>query len=381
MRIRFLALAVTGIVLCSMSSGSQAYVLNGPKWGVSQVPYYINPANLDVSPAAADAAIQSGLSAWSSQTNAGVSFYYMGQTNGSSLQNNGKNEIFFRNESNGSTIAVTYWWYDGSNRLVDADILFYDAAFTFFTGTSGCSGGVYIEDVVTHESGHALGLGHSAVSTATMAPSMGWCSMSNRTLDPDDIAGVEKLYPAGGGSTTTNTAPSVSISSPASNASFVDGTAITFSGSASDQQDGNLTAQITWSSSALGQLGIGGSVVAVLPVGTNVVTASVTDSGGLTTTKQITVTVTALSSTPPPSSSMALSASGYKVKGMQRASLSWQGATSTYVDIYRNGTRVMTVANSGSATDSINKKGSGSYTYQLCQAGTSTCSNTSQVVF
>ena len=31
--------------------------------------------------------------------------------------------------------------------MIDADIVFYDGSFAFFTGTSGCSGGYYIEDV------------------------------------------------------------------------------------------------------------------------------------------------------------------------------------------------------------------------------------------
>jgi hypothetical protein len=377
---------ITAVLMALVAGGAitRAYVSNGHTWGVRQVPYYVNPANNDVSQASAVAAIQAGAATWGSQSNAAFSFYYMGATNGTTVANNGKNEMFFRNDANGGVIATTYWWYDGTGHLVDADILFYDGGWTFYTGTSGCVDGVYIEDVAAHEFGHALGLGHSSVTTATMYPSITRCATDFRTLDADDIAGVEALYPSTGSTTNTaNTAPSVSISSPANNASFVDGTAVTFSGSASDQQDGNLTAQITWTSSALGQLGVGGSVVAVLPVGTNVVTASVTDRGGLTTTKQITVTVTAVvtTSTTPPASSLALSASGYKVKGMQRASLSWQGATSTYVDVYRNGSRVMTVANSGSATDAINKKGSGSYTYQLCEAGTSTCSNTTQVNF
>src|SRR5438477_1884002 len=147
---RRIALFSAALILVAIPS-SRAYVLEGPKWATNPVPYYVNPVNGDVTQAAAIAAIQSGASGWSMQTNANTSLYYMGQTNGTTLQMNGKNEIFFRNGSNGGVIAETYWWADSNNHMVDADIVFYDATYTFFTGTSGCSGGFYIEDVVTHE--------------------------------------------------------------------------------------------------------------------------------------------------------------------------------------------------------------------------------------
>src|SRR3954453_7794074 len=100
----------------------------------------------------------------------------------------------FRNASSGSAIATTYTWFSGS-QMIDADIVFWDAGFQFFTGSSGCSGGFYIEDIAAHEFGHALGLGHSAATGATMYPSVSSCATGNRTLDADDIAGVEALYP------------------------------------------------------------------------------------------------------------------------------------------------------------------------------------------
>ncbi len=108
--------------------------------------------------------------------------------------NDGINLVLFRNASSGSAIATTYWWSSGS-RIVDADIVFWDGAFRFFAGSSGCSGGFYIEDIAAHEFGHALGLGHSTSTNATMYPSVSSCSAGNRTLDADDIAGARALYP------------------------------------------------------------------------------------------------------------------------------------------------------------------------------------------
>ena len=76
-----------------------------------------------------------------------------------------------------------------------------------------------------------------------------------------------------------------------------------------------------------------------------------------------------------------LSATGYKVKGTQKADLIWSGATSADVDVYRDDNKISTTANDGSYTDNINRKGRDSYTHKVCQAGTSTCSNVATVTF
>jgi hypothetical protein len=446
-----------------------AYKLNGPKWGTRQVPYYVNPANSDASESAALAAIQAGALAWSAQSNADFSWYYMGRTTGSAATKNGKNEIFFRNESDGGVVARTYWWYDSSNRLVDADVIFYDGGWTFYGGSSGCSSGMYIEDITVHELGHALGLGHSADPDATMYPSVGRCSTGFRTLHADDLAGVEALYPptssnsapsvsisAPGNNTSftegaaigftgsatdkedgnlsskmiwsssrdgqigtgasfsralsagthtvtaaaadtsgqtssrqisvivnstepANTAPTVSISAPSNNTSVAYGTTLTFSGSASDAEDGSLTSKLVWSSNLDGPLGMGGSVSRALTVGTHAVRAAVSDSDGASSTRQITVYVVAPPPLPP--TGLTLSAKGYKKKGVQYADLKWAGASSTKVDIYRDGVRVANTANDGAHTDNINHRGGGSYTYKLCEAGTTTCSSSVVVRF
>ena len=76
-----------------------------------------------------------------------------------------------------------------------------------------------------------------------------------------------------------------------------------------------------------------------------------------------------------------LSAVGYKVKGVMKADLSWSGTTSLNVDMYRNESVITTTVNDGTYTDNINQKGSGTFTYKICEAGTNVCSNESIVAF
>jgi hypothetical protein len=272
---------------------TEAYTTFG-KWSSASVVYYINPSNQDVTATMAEAAVRAGASAWTQQSGANFQFVYGGRVSATTTGYDLRNVVLFRNASNGGTIATTYYW-TSLGLLLDADIIFWDGAWTFFAGSSGCSGGAYIQDVATHEFGHALGLKHSSVTGATMYPSYTQCSTQMRSLAADDIAGVQKLYPPTG----TNTAPVVAISKPVSNTTVAQGTAITFAGSATDKEDGNLTAALAWTSSLEGPLGGGGSFSRVLSAGTHIIKASVSDSRGLTGSKQVTITVAALANSAP----------------------------------------------------------------------------------
>jgi len=100
-------------------------------------------------------------------------------------------------------------------------------------------------------------------------------------------------------STPANNAPVVTITSPANGSSFSQGTSITFAGSASDAEDGDLTASLVWTSNLQGTIGNGGSFArSDLVVGTHTITASVTDSGSQTGSDVRTITVTAVGTIP-----------------------------------------------------------------------------------
>ncbi|MBY0488345.1 MAG: S8 family peptidase [Gemmatimonadaceae bacterium] len=94
-----------------------------------------------------------------------------------------------------------------------------------------------------------------------------------------------------------------------------------------------------------------------------------------------TTTTTPTQPPPPPPAPVAITLSITKQvsKNNNTARLLWSGATTTNVDVYRNGTRIWTTANDGSQNDSRLAKGS--YIYRVCNAGSTTCSPDVGVTF
>lgn len=91
-----------------------------------------------------------------------------------------------------------------------------------------------------------------------------------------------------------NLPPSLTIAAPSDGASVEAGTPIAFQGSASDPEDGDLTASVAWSSDRDGSLGAGGSfTTSALSVGVHQVEARVQDTAGLPALDAIGLEVTA----------------------------------------------------------------------------------------
>ena len=94
--------------------------------------------------------------------------------------------------------------------------------------------------------------------------------------------------------------------------------------------------------------------------------------------------VTSATPTPTPTAtpgSIQLRGQGKKVGGINTSRLKWRGATSTNVDIYRNGVVIVTTPNDGLYDDSTGTTGQASFMYKVCEAGTPTCSNNVTVNF
>lgn len=101
------------------------------------------------------------------------------------------------NSNHPTLIGLTCWaigWYDN---IVEADIYLASNRGLVLGVPPGCSGNVDVEGLVTHEWGHAYGLGHvseAANGALTMSPVLPSCSIAARTLGLGDHRGMVAKY-------------------------------------------------------------------------------------------------------------------------------------------------------------------------------------------
>lgn len=190
------------------------------------VVFYVNPAG---APGflSLQADMQAAMNAWSS-AGGSIRVTYGGTTAGCGIQAaDGENTISFNNCDNyfvasqgcagilavsgivryiptqTKTIGGTTY-----GKAVESNMSFNPFGLCHFTDR--CE----VQEVTTHEMGHALGLGHSSDSSATMAAT---AHFDNRcaSLKPDDVRGITSIYPGESSgdrlSITTSTLPSTSV--------------------------------------------------------------------------------------------------------------------------------------------------------------------------
>ncbi len=90
--------------------------------------------------------------------------------------------------SSGSTLAFM------QGPISDGWTIKYYETWTWQDGPGAVSTGVDLQGVATHEIGHSLGLDHTGVSGSTMLPSISGTGTGQRSIESDDIAGVQFIY-------------------------------------------------------------------------------------------------------------------------------------------------------------------------------------------
>ena len=185
----------------------QLYELMGPKWKTLPVNYVINPSNDDgLSFEVVTSVISSSAETWDAALTT-INIFNNAYTTDESIsvdlddpKTNTFNEIVFGDIPQSGAIAVCLVWSTtrgppSQRGIVEFDIVFDNVDFTW--GTDGSDSVMDLQNIATHELGHALGLADLYFDEASEQTMYGIGQVGEtkkRTLDDGDIAGITVLY-------------------------------------------------------------------------------------------------------------------------------------------------------------------------------------------
>jgi Matrixin len=191
------------------------------KWNQSRVRWFATDRSVNgVTATQFQTAVAAGFATWEAVPTASITFQFVGFTSAVPFDDDGISTFGFDAEPDlDRVLGATSFVVDTlTGEIVESDV-FFNSIFTWSTAAAGDASRFDLQSVATHEIGHFLGLGHSAIgeteirpdggrrvlaSGAVMFPiSLGRGVTSDRTLQPDDIAGVSDLYPDGDFEDTT----------------------------------------------------------------------------------------------------------------------------------------------------------------------------------
>ena len=202
---RFLALALA----CGLGfSAADAYVrirINGKnlEWTNPNITWRMNTAGSDnISDGSHEPAIEHAFQTWEDVLSSSINFTRGADT--TSVDPSGASSIVAFDENNSSgyfpsgsgIVAITPISFNTSTgAILDADILFNGLQFSFSTDKT--PGTFDVQDVLTHEIGHFVGLDHSPEVSGTMWPYVTSGQWLHRSLTADDAAGVTAISSVG----------------------------------------------------------------------------------------------------------------------------------------------------------------------------------------
>jgi hypothetical protein len=215
-------LPIAAIVLACLAPSALAYShltvsLRGEvtrlKWNASQVRWMATNRGVPgVSAGDFQGALERAFAAWEAVPSATIGFQFGGFTSAAPFDDDDLSVLGFAPRPDLERVlgATTFVLDAVTGTVVESDV-FFNAAFEWSTSDAGDPNRFDLQSVATHEIGHLLGLGHSALgetavieagrrrvlaTASVMFPiAFGRGNIADRQLQPDDVAAISVLYP------------------------------------------------------------------------------------------------------------------------------------------------------------------------------------------
>jgi hypothetical protein len=184
-------------------------------WNVSPVRWFAtNRAVPGVTASQFQSEVAQAFSTWDSVPTASLTSQYVGFTSAPPVEGDGLSVLGFESAPDlDRVLGATSFIVDVlTANIVESDV-FFNSIFEWSVASSGEPGRFDLRSVATHEVGHFVGLGHSAIGETELRPdgirrvlgsgavmfpiALGRGVVADRVLQPDDVAGLSDLYPDG----------------------------------------------------------------------------------------------------------------------------------------------------------------------------------------
>ena len=195
------------VIACDPTTGDPVtYGITG--WRLpSNVHYRINTSN---APSSVRSNFQniaaSSFQTWTGASGGKVSFVYDGKTSSSRARLDFQNTVVWGRTSS-NALAVTYtWYYTNTGQVADVDTVFNNRVKWGWTDPStvnvetqcGPTTSYDVQDVLTHETGHWMGLDDRYAPSEKDLTMYGYASpgeLKKELLQTGDLAGIAAIYP------------------------------------------------------------------------------------------------------------------------------------------------------------------------------------------